>query len=154
MSKVVQLKQFARSASRNWSPRELGEFYRVESILIQAGLRIDTESGISDEGDPWFAFCRADDGEVIVHIARIRGVYVLAGPSYDGIAYGSDISALVRDLVCRHPFVQMLGQNRGSNIFLHPAALLVAVVATAFIKSSEARALTDENQNPGGRSSG
>ena len=145
MSKVVQLKQFARSASRNWSPRELGEFYRVESILIQAGLRIDTESGISDEGDPWFAFCRADDGEVIVHIARIRGVYVLAGPSYDGIAYGSDISALVRDLVRRHPLVQMLGQNRGSNIFLHPAALLVAVVATAFFKSTEARALTDEN---------
>src|SRR5262249_7043157 len=30
-----------------------------------------------------------------------------------------------------------------SKIFVHPAALLAAVVATAFFKSSEARALTD-----------
>ena len=47
---------------------------------------MDPERGLSDEGDPWFAFCRPDDGEVIVHIAQIGGVYVLAGPSYDGIA--------------------------------------------------------------------
>ena len=30
----------------------------LNSALIQAGLKIDTERGVSDEGDPWFAFCR------------------------------------------------------------------------------------------------
>src|SRR3977135_4062723 len=97
-SNVVQLERIFRRTS-DWSPPELAEFYRVEAALLQAGLKIDTERGLSDEGDPWFAFCRPDDGEVIVHIARIGGVYVLAGPSYDGIATGRDIGTLVRDLV-------------------------------------------------------
>jgi hypothetical protein len=145
---VVQLQRLFRQNS-DWSPRELAEFYRVEAALIQAGLQIATERGVSDEGDPWFAFCRPDDAEVIVHIARIGGIYILAGPAYDGIASGRDIGALVRDLVSRHPLIQMRGGNRqGSKIFLHPAALLIAVVATAFFKSTEARALSDEHKNP------
>jgi hypothetical protein len=155
-SNVVKL---ARPFQRNWdwSPRELAEFYRVESALIQAGLRIDTERGLSDEGDPWFAFCRQDTGEVIVHMARIDGGYILAGPTYEGISCGGDIESLVRDLISRHPLVQMGGGNhrQGSNIFLHPAALLVAVVATAFFKGTDARALTadntDDNKHGDGR---
>ena len=150
---VVQLdRQFRRSW--DWAPNEVAEFYRVESALIQAGLKIDTERGISDEGDPWFAFCRPDDGEVIVHIARIGGLYVLAGPSYEGVSTGRDIASLVRDLVGRHPLIQTRGNNAAprSNIFMHPAALLIAVVATAFFKSTEARALTDDNKSVESRS--
>jgi hypothetical protein len=147
-SNVVKLE---RPFQRNWdwSPRELAEFYRVESALIQAGLRIDTERGLSDEGDPWFAFCRQDTGEVIVHMARIDGDYILAGPTYEGISCGRDIESLVCDLISRHPLVQMGGSNhrQGSNIFLHPAALLVAVVATAFFKGTDARALTADNSD-------
>src|SRR5262245_16364002 len=132
---------------RDWSSQELAEFYRVESALVQAGLNIDTERGLSDEGEPWFAFCRRYDGEVIVHIARIGGFYTLAGPAYEGIAYGTDIGTLVRDLISRYPLVQVAGNKRGSpsNIFLHPAALLAAAVATAFFKSSEAHALTNSD---------
>ena len=102
--KVVQLQRVFRR-SFDWTSRELAEFYRVEAALIQAGLRVETERGLSDEDDPWFAFCRPDDGEVIVHIARIGSLYILAGPSYDGVASGSDIAALVRDLVNRHPLI-------------------------------------------------
>lgn len=101
---VVQLQRLFRR-SCDWSSRELAEFYRVEGALVQAGLRIETERGLSDEGDPWFAFCRPDEGEVIVHIARIGDLYVLASPSYDGIASGNDIAELVRDLVSRHPLI-------------------------------------------------
>ena len=152
---VVQLERLFRR-SWDWSPTEVAEFYRVKSALIQAGVKIDTERGVSDEGDPWFAFCRPDDGEVIVHIARIGGLYVLAGPSYEGVSTGRDIATLVRDLVGRHPLIQTRGNNgrHGSNIFLHPAALLIAVVATAFFKSTEARALTDDHKSGDGRSGG
>jgi hypothetical protein len=145
---------FARSTQRqsDWSSQELAEFYRVESALVQAGLHVETERGMTDEGEPWFAFCRADDGEVIVHIARLGEQYVLAGPSYEGIARGHDIRSLVRDLVSRHPLVRVDGRQRsGSNVFLHPAALLVAVVATAFLKSGEAHAMgTDHLPAKGG----
>ena len=145
-AEVVRLNPLVRSG---WSPRELGEFYRAESALIQAGLRIETGCGLSDEGDPWFVFCRADDGEVIVHIARIQGIYTLAGPSYAAVASGRDITALVRDLIKEHPLVQKSGQSRGSNILLHPAALLIAVVAAAFFKGSEAHAFTPDHSKLG-----
>src|SRR5262249_1070838 len=117
------------------------EFYRVESVLIQAGISLTTEHGLSDEGDPWFAFCREDDGEVIVHIARCDGCYILASAAY-GIARGFDISSLVRDLLTQHALIQVGTRKRpeGSNVFLHPAALLIAVVGTAFFKVGEARA--------------
>jgi hypothetical protein len=133
--------------SWDWSPREIAEFYRVEAALLQAGLRIDTARGLSDDGDPWFVFCRHDDGEVIIHIARIDGEYVLVSPCYDGIARGRDISSMVRDLVSRHPLVHVPQSKSkpGSNVFLHPAVLLIAVVATAFFKQSEARAATADS---------
>src|SRR5262245_47670585 len=102
---IVSIDRLLRR-SRDWSSQELAEFYRVESALVQAGLNIDTERGLSDEGEPWFAFCRRDDGEVIVHIARIGGFYTLAGPAYEGIAYGPDIGTLVRDLITRYPLVR------------------------------------------------
>src|SRR6516225_7434622 len=145
---VVTLERGFRHKS-DWSPRELGEFYRVESALLQAGLKIETECGVSDEGDPWFAFCRPDDGEVIVHIARIDGNYILAGPCYEGIACGTDIASLVQDLASRHPLMQMRGNivRPGSNVFVHPAVLLIAIIATAFFKGTEARALTPDSKD-------
>ena len=146
---VVQLERPFRR-NYDWSAKELAEFYRVEAALIQAGLRIDTERGVTDEGDPWFAFCKPGDGDVIVHIARIDGLYILAGPSYQGVATGRDIATLVRDLVNRYPLIQMGSDSRRQNskIFVHPAALLIAVVATAFFKSAEARALGDTEKSP------
>src|SRR5262249_50461902 len=89
-------------------------------------------------------------GEVIIHIARIDGEYVLVSPCYDGVARGCDIASMVRDLVSRHPLVHV-PHNKGkpdSNVFLHPAVLLIAVVATAFFKQGEARAATaDSNED-------
>src|SRR4051812_37180175 len=108
---VVQLERPLRR-SWDWSTSELAEFYRVESALIQAGVRLETERGVSDEGDPWFAFCRPNEFDVIVHIARIGGVYILAGPCYEGVATGRDIAALVRDLVNRYPLIQVGGESR------------------------------------------
>jgi hypothetical protein len=129
---------------RDWSTQDLAEFYRVEAALVQAGIQVETDRGLSDEGDPWFAFCRAADGEVVIHIARVDGVYILAGAAYYGIARGDDIRSLIQDLVSRHPLIRPVGERQGgSNVFLHPAALLVAVVATAFFKISEAQALAE-----------
>src|SRR5690242_6832870 len=99
----AKLLPFTRSFLRpsDWSAQELAEFYRVEAALIQAGLLIESERGLSDEGEPWFAFCRSEDGEVIVHIARLDNEYLLAGPAYDGLARGNDIRSLVQNLVAR-----------------------------------------------------
>lgn len=146
---VVHFRKLFRP-SLGWSSSELSEFYRVEGALLKAGLPIDTDSGISDEGDPWFAFCRGTDGEVIVHIARIGRIYYLVSPSYEGYASGSDLRSLVCELVSRHPLVELSQRNNGSNVFLHPAALLTAVVATAFFRATEARADVQKSESRGG----
>jgi len=82
-----------RRAPRDWTAQELAEFYRVESILIQAGLWVVSARGLSDEGEPWFVFCRADDDEVIIHFARIDGRYVICAPAYGENATGHDFRA-------------------------------------------------------------
>lgn len=122
----------------DWTQQELAEFYRVESALIRAGIRVGTDRGMSDENEPWFCFYRSDDGEVVIHFARIDGEYIIAGPAYEEIARGFDFSSLVRNMVARHPLIRR--SDSGSNISVHPAALLVAVVGTAFFKTGEARA--------------
>ncbi|WP_062097730.1 hypothetical protein [Caulobacter sp. CCH5-E12] len=122
----------------DWTQQELAEFYRVESALIRAGIRVGTDRGMSDENDPWFIFYRADDNEVVIHFARIDGEYIIAGPAYEEVARGFDFSALVRNMVARHPLIRR--PERGDNVSIHPAALLVAIVGTAFFKSGEARA--------------
>jgi len=126
------------SAPADWSQQELAEFYRVEAALSRAGIRVGTDRGLSDEKEPWFVFYRTDDGEVVIHFARIDGEYLIAGPAYEEIARGFDFTSMVRNMVARHPMIRR--SERGDNIAIHPAALLVAVVGTAFFKTGEARA--------------
>jgi hypothetical protein len=132
----------ARKQSRDWTAQELAEFYRVESALLQAGMRIDTDRGLTDEGDPWFVFCREDDGDPVVHFARVDGQYLIASPAYDGVSRGSDFRAMVKDLIARHRITQETA-SIGGNVHIHPAALLLLVVGAAFFKMpSEAQAAT------------
>ena len=119
---------------RRISPNSTGS----KSILIQAGLRVTTARGLSDEGDPWFVFCRAEDDEVIIHFARIDGNYVISAPAYCGNAAGRDFRSLVRSLIEQHPMLQL--RPRPDNLYLHPAALLVVLVATALVKLSPSAA--------------
>src|SRR5580692_1141415 len=138
----AQVLSFLRrpAAPRNWSAQELAEFYRVEAALIQAGLRLTSAQGLTDEGEPWFVFCRAGDDDVIIHFARINGRYVISAPAYCGTVTGPDFRALVQSVMERQPVLQP--RPCGSNLFLHPAALLVILVASALLKSGHAAEAT------------
>ncbi len=118
---------------------------------MQSGLRVVSARGVTDEGDPWFVFCRADDDEVIIHFARIDGRYVISSPAYCGNADGYDFRALVRDMIERHPVLRP--KPTGNNLFLHPAALLVMLVASAFLKSGHAAEAASSHGGAGSGSS-
>ena len=124
-----------QSVERDWTQCELAEFYRVEAALIRAGLLVDVDRGISDEGDPWFVFCRRDNGEVIAHFARIGDQYAIASSAFPGLARGKDFAQLVGELTRSYPTALPRATRQSQNVFLHPAAMLVALVATAFIVS-------------------
>lgn len=139
MKNVVQF-LWSKPAPRDWSNQDLADFYRVEAALVQAGLSVETDRGLSDEGEPWFVFCHADTQDVIVHCARIDGMYVVASAAFEGILRGTDFRDVVEGVLSRHPLV-MPRQKEGSNVHFHPSALLVALIATAFFKlSGEAQA--------------
>jgi hypothetical protein len=125
------------SYSNDWSQQELAEFYRVEAALLQGGLSLTTDRGISDEGDPWFVFCRADNDEVIAHFARIDREYVIISSLHSGVARGSDFRSLIRRMIESHPLMLPIRRTQGQKIYLHPAALLTAMLASAYFLTSE-----------------
>ena len=142
--KVVSFFDFkSASWSDDWTHQELAEFYRVEASLIRANIPIETDRGRSDEGDPWFVFCNASTGEIIVHFARFDGTYVVASPALDGCARGRDFRALIEAQLASHPLVIPKAAN-GGKLFIHPAALLIVLVATYFFKLSQTTASAGE----------
>jgi hypothetical protein len=120
---------------RDWSSQELAEFYRVEASLVRADIPIVTGRGQSDEGDPWFVFCHAHTGDVIIHFARIDGLYVVASRALEGCVRGHDFRALIEAQIETHPLVIPRPKD-GLKLFIHPAALLIALVTTCFFKLS------------------
>src|SRR5262249_37853219 len=139
MAQTARILSFlgARRLSGDWTQQELAEFYRVESALLQNGLLVVTERGLSDEGDPWFVFCLSQNEEVIAHFARIDGYYFVVSSAFSGVARGRDFKLLVRELMDAHPL--LLPGNRGGSqkVFLHPAASLAALLAASYLVSSE-----------------
>jgi hypothetical protein len=131
----------AVGAHGDWSAQEIAEFYRVEAALVQAGVSVIVDRGISDEGDPWFVFCRAADHEVIVHFARIAGQYIIATEAMGQTSTGKDFRRLLTEFVSRNPSLLPLSSGGGAKLFLHPAALLAAVVATALYYMSGTEAI-------------
>jgi hypothetical protein len=130
---------FVRRAfdSSDWNQQELAEFYRVENMLLQGGLSVTTDRGISDQGDPWFIFCRADNEEVIAHFARIDGEYLIVSNFHSGVARGTDFRRLIRQMIESHPLMLPIKRAQNQKIFLHPAALLTALLASAYFLSNE-----------------
>ena len=128
--------------SSDWNQQELADFYRVESALLQGGLSVTTDRGISHEGHPWFVFCRADNEradneEVIAHFARIDREYLIVSNLHSGVARGSDFRRLIRQMIASHPLLLAITRNQNQKIFLHPAALLAAMLASAYYLSNE-----------------
>lgn len=119
-----------RATRAGWTNDELAELYRVEHALTQAAVRVETDCGVSDEGDPWFAFCRPD-GQVVVHVARFDGLYHLHCLMLPQPLKGASFAALARTYVATLPQPQC--RHRSGAVVAHPSALLSLLVAAAII---------------------
>jgi hypothetical protein len=127
--------------SSDWTQQELAQFYRARAALVRSGIAVEAERGLSDEGDPWFIFCRAGTDDVVVHFARCDGTYVIASPGIEQSARGPNVAALIEALIERHaPFVTVVKGERRS-VVLHPSALLFALVVTCLFKLDQSQAL-------------
>jgi len=137
---------FSRHEDKNWSDQELAEFYRVIDIFAKYGLTIVTDSGLTDEMDPWFVYCN-DQGEVFAHFCKIDGLYFLDSPKFS-----SPITAFnLRDLVDRFSEEHLKNNERLKNlkenvVVLHPSILFTSLILALYVASdsgtSSARADT------------
>ena len=116
----------------SWDNQDIADFYRAVDILEQAGLRTEVDSGVTDEGDPWFVFMKPETGEVIAHFAQIDGRFIAVSSLNQEVYKGKDIRSIVDQMLERHPM--LLPQNKNSGrLMLHPTAALSAFLAAAFI---------------------
>ena len=121
---------------RSWSNQEIADFFRAVDILKRAGLDVEIDSGSTDEGDPWFVFLRATDGEVLAHFAQINGEFIAVSSMNHEVYKGSNIRQIVDRMLDRHPIV--MPRNTGnSSLLLHPTAAITAFLAAAFIMNVE-----------------
>jgi hypothetical protein len=138
---------------RDWSDQELAEFHRVADALTQAGRRVETDRGVTDEGDPWFVFIRPETDEVIAHFARIDGEVVADASALAEPVRGANLRETL-DQVAQHYTLVLPNARRQNNLFVHPAAILAALVATALLEVEEASAQRSSRDDAGGRSAG
>lgn len=134
----AQVVSFVRrqSAPVDWTRDEIAELYRIEHALVQSGLTLEVERGVTDEGDPWFIFCRAD-GEVLIHLARYDGLYHLHSPALSSPLIGRSFVELTKEFSSRVPLQITLQRNSGARLFVHPAAMLAVVIGTIFAASND-----------------
>jgi hypothetical protein len=92
-----------RAHRQGWSSHELAHFHRVFDALWEAGLSLETDSGVTDEGEPWFVFCDVTSGEVVVHFARISGQCAVYASFLNGALTGRVFPDLVERFLDRCP---------------------------------------------------
>lgn len=123
-----------RVAPGQWHPHEIAECYRIIDLLGRSGLLVSLETGTSDEGDPWLVFLRGDTQDVIAHLARIDDWVIAASVANDGVFRGRSLRDVLSLIVRTQPLVVSPGSS-GDRVFMHPAAVLAAFVATALAVS-------------------
>lgn len=139
MSAVVRAFSAARQPARPWQNHELAEFYRVIDILGRAGIAVVPDMGVSDEGEPWFAFCRADTGDVVVHCARINGLFVANSVAFNETFRGRELRDVINSILKSAHFTSAT-TIADKRLYLHPFAVLTAFIAAALLFSKEASA--------------
>lgn len=137
----------------DWTNQELADLYRVESLLVQAGIKMSTGRGLTDEDDPWFVFCR-EDGDVFVHLARADGRYLLDSPGLSGLLEGPDFATLIDTFVKQLAALRSTEDDsnvvsfrpkmlRDKSVHLHPSILLAALIWTLYLASDDIASATE-----------
>lgn len=141
---------------KDWSNQELADLFRVRQLLSGANVAVETDRGVSDEGDPWFVFCHAN-GEVFIHLCRIDGYYLLDSPNVLRPLRGADFNELIADFTNQalpagsdaeqdDTERRVIRLERGGKVRLHPSAMLAALIWTLFLASEELLLLAPEDQ--------
>lgn len=117
----------------DWSQQELADFYRAHRLLVENGVGIGMDRGISDTGDPWVAFYDAVTQDVFMHVARIDRSCVLICETFGLRLSSSNIADLIAAFEREVQSLLRLRQERNANVVLHPAARIIISISAIFL---------------------
>lgn len=82
--------------SGDWSASERARLQELADRLSASGVKVEVIFGASDEGDPW-CVVTDPDGDVLIHVARIDGVFVVHSAIDDCVSEDGDLHGALRD---------------------------------------------------------
>lgn len=131
---------FIRAVRRTgqWTNQEKAELFRLTDALSADNVEIETAAGISDQGDPWFVIYHAGTGDVLVHVARIGGKFVVHEMSHDLLVEGNDLRRLLNRAAGRGE--DLFGQTQNVVVL---AALVMVVDFYLSTEPAEAAEASD-----------
>ncbi|MFV3073323.1 calcium-binding protein [Niveispirillum fermenti] len=137
--------RFIRAVTQtgHWTNQEKAELFRLTEGLAAHDSGVETASGISDSGDPWFIIYCAETGDVLVHVARIAGRFVVHDLSGDLLIEGDDLRGLISRAAGRQAVEDAHG-GYGNVVVL--AAL--ALVVDFFLNTERAVAAAPDHEQP------
>lgn len=89
MSNVLQFEP-RPSAGGGWTAAERARLSDLADRLSANGAKVEVVYGATDEGDPWCVI-KDDNEEVLIHIARINGQFVVHDASADVVQEGDTL---------------------------------------------------------------
>lgn len=137
----------ANGNSGAWSNQDIADVYRCLDQFARQGLTVEASSGMSDEGDPWFAIEDVGTGDALIHIARIDGffiVHVLDGETWSGDTLRAALSqietaSLLDGVPAAHHDAGVADgddDKDGTHAFLRIVSAVVAVLTADVIASA------------------
>ena len=70
------------NAGGGWTAAERARLSELADRLAADGVKVEIVYGVTDEGDPWCVI-KDDQEEVLIHVARINGQFVIHDASSD-----------------------------------------------------------------------
>lgn len=132
-----------RETPAGWRQGELAECFRVVDLLARTGLPVAIQTGLTDEGDPWALVIREDTGDVLMHLARIDGEFLVASAASSEAERGHDLRSVIDAAFSCDALGIVVRQKRvykNDGLFLHPSTLMAAVIVTAWMHTEGSRA--------------
>lgn len=89
MSNVVSFEP-RPSAGGGWTAAERARLSELADRLSGNGAKVEVVYGMTDEGDPWCVI-KDENEEVLIHVARINGQFVIHDASADAVQEGDTL---------------------------------------------------------------
>lgn len=135
----------------DWSQQELAEFCRVHNLLNQHGVSVDLDRGLTDRSEPWAVFVDYTTEDVLLHIARLSGKYILVSETIGLKSEGSNLRDTINvfeDKIFGYLDLVNRRHSTSSNVIAHPSSKFLFILASLLLIVRTKSAQAEESKEP------